>query len=404
MPVPSNLPEGGKKIFESVMESLKGKTNKRTGKPYTDEERGKIAWSAVKRKYSKKADGWELKSIPEDDWETCFNSSPLEFKSQDGNYYFSGYLSTFDLDLVNDIVSPDCMKDMLEQIKMGMNGTMRSFKGSPDHDVYWYEDPQLKPISKITDAILDAKGILIKGMFNSAHPEFNWEEIQKGFYDGLSIEYKATDFSFKDVDNKKIRVLNKVQLKGYGHTPRPANPYSTLTDVFIKSLELEEIKEEESIKKDIESHLHRDIKEYQMMISEDEDFLKKLSQDCPICEKKSEDEIMADKKEEVKSEPQPQPVPKVEEVKTIEVKTEIKPETKVEEKKSENLEETITRIVKDQLKSMTPENKAVPNVTFEKNEKGEIKASAEKFEEIKSKEPTDLVGYVTKGLGLQGGN
>ena len=398
MPVPSNLPEGGKKIFESVMQSLKGKTNKRTGKPYTDEERGKIAWSAVKNKYAKKADGWELKSILGDDGEICFNSSPLEFKSEGGNYYFSGYLSTFDLDLVKDIVSTDCMEDMLEQIKMGMNGTIRSFKGSPDHDVYWFEDPQLKPISKITEATLDAKGILIKGMFNPAHPEFNWQEIQNGFYDGLSIEYKPVSFSFKEINGDKIRVLNKVQLKGYGHTPRPANPYSTLTDVFIKSLELEEIKEEETIKKDIEKHLHRDIKEYQMMISEDEDFLKKLSHDCPVCEKKGVD-TMEDKKEEVKSEPQPQPVPKVE-VKT-EVKAEVKPEPekekeKVEEKKSESLEETITRIVtgivKDQLKSMTPEKKSLPNIEGEKEGK---------FEEIKSKEPTDLIGYVTKGLGLQ---
>lgn len=43
MPVPQNLPEHAKEIYEKVMESLEGKTNPRTGKEYTDEERGKIA-------------------------------------------------------------------------------------------------------------------------------------------------------------------------------------------------------------------------------------------------------------------------------------------------------------------------------------------------------------------------
>ncbi len=65
MPIESiqNLPDGVKEIFESVMSGLKGKTNPRTGKEYTDEERGKISWSAVKRKYKKSGDGWVLKNM-----------------------------------------------------------------------------------------------------------------------------------------------------------------------------------------------------------------------------------------------------------------------------------------------------------------------------------------------------
>jgi len=263
MPVPGNLPSVGQHLFERVMSSLKGKTNPRTKKPYTDEERAKIAWSAVKNKYKKKADGWELKSIPEEDWEFCFNSEPLEFKSEEGNYYFTGYLSTFDLDLVNDIVTPSCMQDMLTQIKMGMNGIMRSFKGSPDHDVYWFEDPQLKPISRIVNATLDNHGILVKGMFNPAHPEFNWQEIQNGFYDGLSIEYRPLEFSFKEANGKKMRVLNKIQLKGYGHTPRPANPFSKLVDCFVKSLDVADVEDELKSEDIVRQHLEKDMKTWE---------------------------------------------------------------------------------------------------------------------------------------------
>ena len=61
MPTPKNLPPHAEHIFEEVMKSLKGKTNPRTGKAYTDEERGQIAWSAVKKKYRKVEDKWVAK-------------------------------------------------------------------------------------------------------------------------------------------------------------------------------------------------------------------------------------------------------------------------------------------------------------------------------------------------------
>ncbi len=54
-----NLPAHAKDIYESTAKGLKGRKNPRTGKPYTDEERGKIAWSAVKRKYGKSGEKWK---------------------------------------------------------------------------------------------------------------------------------------------------------------------------------------------------------------------------------------------------------------------------------------------------------------------------------------------------------
>ena len=290
MPVPSNMPEHAKTIFEHTMESLKGKTNKRTGKPYTDEERAQIAWSAVKNKYKKVGEKWEAK---EEEYYEGDLDGTFEFKAEDGKYFFKGYLSTFDIDLVNDLVTPDCMKDMLNQINAGLGGFVRNLKGSPDHDVYWTQDSARLPISKLTSANLDNKGLFVEGMFNPDHPDFKsvWSQIQNGFLDGLSIEYKPVDFAFKDVSGKKVRVLNKVLLKGYGHTPRPANPYSTLTDCFVKSLEIkeaEETMEENDIKSVVSSHLHEDIKEYEKMIADDKGLLEKLGD--AIVEAKSEDE------------------------------------------------------------------------------------------------------------------
>jgi len=61
LPVPSNISLHAKEIYEEVMESLSGKTNPRTGKTYTGEERGRIAWSAVKKKYKKSGNRWVKK-------------------------------------------------------------------------------------------------------------------------------------------------------------------------------------------------------------------------------------------------------------------------------------------------------------------------------------------------------
>ncbi|HEU04798.1 MAG TPA: hypothetical protein ENH95_06795 [Nitrosopumilus sp.] len=60
MPVASiqGLPDRAKNIFESTMRSLKGKMNPRTGRIFTDEERGQIAWSAVKRKFRMQGGVW----------------------------------------------------------------------------------------------------------------------------------------------------------------------------------------------------------------------------------------------------------------------------------------------------------------------------------------------------------
>ncbi len=61
MPVPRNLSPHAKEIFETVMESLRGKVNPRTSQVYTDEARGRIAWDAVKKKYKKVGNRWVKK-------------------------------------------------------------------------------------------------------------------------------------------------------------------------------------------------------------------------------------------------------------------------------------------------------------------------------------------------------
>ena len=55
----------------------------------------------------------------------------------------------------------------------------------------------------------------------------------------------------------------------------------------------------------------------------------------------------------------------------------------------DEIKSAIREIIKEELKSITPEKKNLPDTT-------------EKFkEEIKSKEPKDLVGHVLKGMGVR---
>ena len=348
-------------------------------------------------------------------------SELLEFKAENGKHYFKGYLSTFDIDYVNDLVTPDCMKDMLNQINAGVDGFTRSIKGSPDHDVYHTGDPQRIPISKITSGLLDNKGLFVEGVFNETHPEFKniWSQVQGGFMDGLSIEYRASDFAFKNVDGKKIRVLNKIDLKGYGHTPRPANPHATLSEFFVKSLELAGAEDVKSGGDMVREHLKKDSETWKALASkateecasdiallgkldgeakcnagkEKEKEKEKPSEAKEVVEKDDEDEKEKKKKEEEKK------MEKVEETKAVpptapqvEAKAET-PAEKVEVKAEEVKAEVKPSITLDQVKALIKEELEKMAV-----EKKSLSDTSDKFEEAKSV-PSGFTDMIVKRLG-----
>ena len=84
----------------------------------------------------------------------------VETKSE-REHYVEGYITTSDLDLVNDIVTKACMLDMLAQIKSG------NIKLDFDHDTIKEENLNKVPTGRIIDAKLDTKGIWVKAQINS---------------------------------------------------------------------------------------------------------------------------------------------------------------------------------------------------------------------------------------------
>ena len=71
----------------------------------------------------------------------------IESKSNSKEHYITGYISTEDKDLYNDMVTRDCMENMLVQIKSG------NVKLDIDHEAYKKGgDSKIIPIGKIIDA------------------------------------------------------------------------------------------------------------------------------------------------------------------------------------------------------------------------------------------------------------
>ena len=170
----------------------------------------------------------------------------VEHKGED--YFVTGYISTSDIDAVNDVVTKECLADMVEQLKT------RNIKLDVEHESY-KQDTTIIPIGKIIDARLDEKGIWVKAVINSNTTRFKeiWGSLKSGFIDAFSITFRAIDAVEKAMHEtgEKVRMLNKVDLLNVALTGNPCNREAKIMEVFAKSLSTEvkmtdkELKEEE---------------------------------------------------------------------------------------------------------------------------------------------------------------
>lgn len=146
-------------------------------------------------------------------------------------YYIEGYISTSDLDRVNDIVTKECLDDMLNQIKT------KNIKLDIEHEV---TEGSKIPIGKIVDARLDTVGLYVKAVLNTASEDFPkvWDSIKNGFLDSFSILYKPIQAIDKFINGKKARMLNKLDLVNVAITGNPVNPQCLITETFAKSLNM----------------------------------------------------------------------------------------------------------------------------------------------------------------------
>lgn len=160
-------------------------------------------------------------------------TSSVEKKNDKEQYFVEGYASTPDLDLVNDIVTPEAMQEMVAQIKG------RSIKVDVEHESWSTGgSPNIVPIGKIVDAKVDTKGLWIKAQLNSGVSRFSevWSSVQDGFLDAFSIAFNNVTGSIRtSATGIKTRIITGLNLLNIALTGNPANPNACFTNVVAKS-------------------------------------------------------------------------------------------------------------------------------------------------------------------------
>jgi len=181
----------------------------------------------------------------------ALNYEAIEVKGET-SHYVSGFATTTDIDIANELVTEKCMKSILGQIQG------KSIKIDFDHEV-WRDSEgnilnkpkNLIPLGRVMKAELRKAphgklGVWIKAKLNSAYPEFNriWTSVKQGFLDAFSIAFKPIDVVAKSVGDKVVKMLDNVHLLNIALTGVPVNEFAKLDQVVVKALkEFDEVGE-----------------------------------------------------------------------------------------------------------------------------------------------------------------
>jgi len=293
-----------------------------------------------------------------------FSTDKLELKSEGENFFVEGYISTSDLDLVNDIVTKACLLDMAEQMKtrvIKFDVEHESFRGKSKLDVEI--NKTLIPVAKVDDFLVDKTGLKVRSMLNRHSPRFEEVKgsIEDGFLDAFSIAYVPVKTAIQEKNGEQIRMLDKINLLNVAYTGNPINTTSKMTNVFAKSLEF--LKEQED-----HNHLSNDtikLQEVKNMSEENKETTEKPAEETEKTEPEATEET---KDEETKPEESKEEEPKEEENAEVKALTE----------KVNVLEKSLAEV------------KAVLKKPMHKSKVEQVD-KADNFVEEKAKNPLDLI-------------
>ena len=157
-------------------------------------------------------------------------------------YFVEGYISTFDKDIYNELVTVEGMTDMLQQLKD------QTIKLDLEHETWRNDEGEVhdhpknfNPVGKIIDAKIDDNGLFVKAEINKHSSRFKevWNSIQEGFLDAFSIAYKPVRVIENVIEDSAVRLLDSIDLLNVALTGNPINPCAKMTDVFTKSLSVQ---------------------------------------------------------------------------------------------------------------------------------------------------------------------
>jgi hypothetical protein len=188
-----------------------------------------------------------------------YNSNNIEYKSyfdektKTQRHFLKGFVTTSDIDLVNDKVTYECIKDIDEQL------SNRNIKLDLDHETLRLDSGQNEleknlnitriPLGKKAINSFDEKGNFVEFELNSKWKKLDskgdivftfedvLENIKNGFYDAFSIAYSPVKTSYKNINGVNARMLDKINIINIALTGNPINPNARMTEVFAKSLD-----------------------------------------------------------------------------------------------------------------------------------------------------------------------
>lgn len=191
-----------------------------------------------------------------------FNSSKIEFKSENGKFYTEGFLEVAgDTDIYGDVCTEHCIDSIVSQCNgkdikavMSSSGTSRAIKMSANHAHLNNQlggDRRELPVGKIIESKKVSESgkskAWIKTEVNSSHPEYKAIKscIEDGYFDAYSIEFFPIPNETAKSGDK--RILNDLKLTGAAYTGRPALHSAVMTNFTFeqfKSIMDDEFKKE----------------------------------------------------------------------------------------------------------------------------------------------------------------
>ena len=345
------MPEEFERMKNKIASSLKGKTNPKTDKPYTESDIYAIATAQWKKGHGGKAPSHGKE-------EAKLFSSKFEIKEDEKNFYVKGYVATshpdraemhdneLELDYDGDIIP----KNTLQKIADSINSRWFPQAGAVSERHDWvHENNPDKPLAgvisspaklvQLDDGESAVEAEVLVNKMNPRYEEVKYN-VENGIYPGFSIEYETNDYSVIEKEGKLYRNLDDINMEGFGFASRRliANPNAIITEKSYKEVNEFMIKPEVKASENDDSQMAECSKCHKKM---GKDMLKKHMDE--VHESKSK-EIEVNKMENVNQTPETK----------MEGKENIVDEIKIKEMVNLEIKEKVKEAVMEAFKASQP--------------------------------------------------
>ncbi len=182
----------------------------------------------------------QLSKELENQHQYSFNTDRLTFSpdTKSGKPTITGYISVPEIDLYNDLITPQALKSMLTQI------LAKTITLDYEHEA-WRDDNTILPVGKIVEAKVDDRGLWVKAELNTHSPKYKalWGSIKDGFITAFSIAFKPLKVITKTIGDVSVKLIEDLKLLNVALTGSPVNQGAVLTGHSMKSVMLKAIDE-----------------------------------------------------------------------------------------------------------------------------------------------------------------